>query len=237
MTWPTSDVSTAQMDAGTDTPPRAEFLSWAQKFNQIRAHVTSFMQGLLTSASAADARAALDVPSRSGSNASGTWGIGINAANVVGVMSIGQGGTGASSALDAFNSLKHQASDVFSGTVELATVAETQAGSDNSKATTPLGVYNHTYFSALGWGQSWTDVTGARSPGTTYTNSTGRPIEVKVIYTGGGSYQAGISVNGVLIDFETRGAGLWATVSAIVPHGHTYRVDATGTMSTWSELR
>lgn len=59
MVWPASDVDTTQMDAGTDTPPRAEFLSWAQKFNQLRNHVSAYMQGLLSSADAAAARTAL----------------------------------------------------------------------------------------------------------------------------------------------------------------------------------
>lgn len=78
MTWPSSDVNTTGMDAGTDTPPRAEFLSWAQKFNQLRNHVSAFMQSLLTSADAAAARTTLDVPSRGGGNATGTWGINIS---------------------------------------------------------------------------------------------------------------------------------------------------------------
>lgn len=84
MTWPSSDVNTTGMDAGTDTPPRAEFLSWAQKFNQLRAHVSAFMQGLLTSADAAAVRSTLSVPTRTGGDASGTWAIGIsgNAATV-----------------------------------------------------------------------------------------------------------------------------------------------------------
>lgn len=78
MTWPSSDVNTTGMDAGTDTPPRAEILSWAQKFNQLRAHVSTFMQGLLTSADAAAVRSALDVPTRTGGGASGIWSIGIH---------------------------------------------------------------------------------------------------------------------------------------------------------------
>lgn len=77
MTWPTDPVDTSALDAGTDTPPRATFFSWAQKFNQLVAHVTGYMQGLLASADAAAARTTLDVPSRSGSGASGTWGISI----------------------------------------------------------------------------------------------------------------------------------------------------------------
>lgn len=78
MTWPSSDVNTTGMDAGTDTPPRAEILNWAQKFNQLRAHVSTFMQGLLTSADAAAVRSALDVPTRTGGGASGIWSIGIH---------------------------------------------------------------------------------------------------------------------------------------------------------------
>lgn len=65
MVWPTAAVSTTALDAGTDTPPRAEFLSWAQKFNQLIAHVSEYMQGLLASADAATARTALDVYSKS----------------------------------------------------------------------------------------------------------------------------------------------------------------------------
>ena len=92
MTWPSSDVNTTGMDAGTDTPPRAEFLSWAQKFNQLRNHVSAFMQGLLTSADAAAVRSTLSVPTRTGGDASGTWPIGIsgNAATVTnGVTTVG----------------------------------------------------------------------------------------------------------------------------------------------------
>lgn len=65
MVWPTAAVSTTALDAGTDTPPRAEFLSWAQKFNQLIAHVSSYMQGLLGSADAAAARSTLGVYSAS----------------------------------------------------------------------------------------------------------------------------------------------------------------------------
>lgn len=35
MTWPTTPVSTTSMDAGTDTPPRADILDMAQKVNQM----------------------------------------------------------------------------------------------------------------------------------------------------------------------------------------------------------
>lgn len=61
MTWPTADVSTTSLDAGSDSAAtaRASLLDLAQKFNQMRAHVSAFMQGLLGSASAGTACTAL----------------------------------------------------------------------------------------------------------------------------------------------------------------------------------
>lgn len=59
MTWPSGDEPTTALDSGTDTPPRAVFLSLVQKFNLLRSHVSTYMQGVLTSADAAAARVAL----------------------------------------------------------------------------------------------------------------------------------------------------------------------------------
>jgi hypothetical protein len=61
MTWPSADVDTTDMDAGTDSPAsaRADLKDLADKFNQIRNHVTSFIQTLLDDATAAAARATL----------------------------------------------------------------------------------------------------------------------------------------------------------------------------------
>jgi hypothetical protein len=64
MTWPSGDVPTTDLDAGTDTPPRATFLSFAQKFNELINHVSAFMQGVLSAADAAAARTALNALSK-----------------------------------------------------------------------------------------------------------------------------------------------------------------------------
>lgn len=45
---------------------------------------------------------------------------------------------------------------------------------------------------AIGYGQSWVDVTGSRALNTTYTNSTGRPIQV---YVNVGSHNNGTATS------------------------------------------
>lgn len=135
MAWPSSDVNTTALDAGTDTPPRAEFLSWAQKFNELRNHVSVFMRSFLANADAAAARATLDVPSRAGGNASGNWGISItgNAATATTATNCGRSVSGGGlasggGALTADRTI----------TVTAATQVQAESGADNSTVMTPL---------------------------------------------------------------------------------------------------
>jgi hypothetical protein len=83
----------------------------------------------------------------------------------------------------------------------------------------------------VGIGQTWSDVTGSRISGTTYTNSTGKPIMVSVeaIWAG-----AGVVVGGVNIcsPATTQSMGY----SFIVPDSTTYVVTTSG-IGTWAELR
>lgn len=61
MTWPSSDVSRTNCDATGDNPQsfRADVLDLIDKFNLLRNHVSSFIQGLLIATNAAAARATL----------------------------------------------------------------------------------------------------------------------------------------------------------------------------------
>jgi hypothetical protein len=61
MTWPAGAVNTTNVDAGTDNPQnaRADILDAFQKLNQIIAHISSYIQGLLDDTDAATARATL----------------------------------------------------------------------------------------------------------------------------------------------------------------------------------
>lgn len=118
-----------------------------------------------------------------------------------------------------------------SGTITLS--APAVAGSNT--ATLPAATGE---LSMLGGsGQTWTNVTSSRVSGTTYTNSTGKPIQVMVSQRGGSSAWSYAYVNGVQISQVTTTTATTAIfpTSFIVPNGHTYSV--TGTIDYWAELR
>lgn len=150
-------------------------------------------------------------------------------------MSIAQGGTGATTAANAFTNLKQAASDTATGVVELATSTEVQTGTDTTRAITPAGLAA----SSIGFGQSWQDVKASRASGTPYTNSTGRPIMVAIAgNASSGSPNVTVVVGGVTIINYTFPYGD-IPFSFIVPNSTSYTVTfGTGTViDTWAELR
>ena len=88
-----------------------------------------------------------------------------------------------------------------------------------------------TALNAIGTGQTWQVVTGSRTAGTTYTNSTGESIMVSIQVQG----TAVLQVNSVVA--ATSGISNASNfIGAIVPPGATY-VLSTGPNQRWSELR
>lgn len=90
-------------------------------------------------------------------------------------------------------------------------------------------------------GQSWQDVTGSRAIGTTYTNSTGRPIVVCVSAKG---YAQSTLIIATVQGFAFRiGADshpydTYAAGSVVVPIGATYSIIIIeGNREAWAELR
>ena len=82
----------------------------------------------------------------------------------------------------------------------------------------------------IGVGQTWQNVTASRVLGTTYTNSTGKPIMV-VIYGGGAST---FNINGTMM-FTTPSGSVY--LSVIVPNESTYMLSTGGSFTRWVELR
>ena len=96
---------------------------------------------------------------------------------------------------------------------------------------------------AGGYGQSWQDVKASRAFNQGYINSTGKPIMVN-IQGGQAAYGTvwSIIVNGgagnvVTSASYTNPNDSSATISSIIPPGHTYYVTGGGTINYWAELR
>lgn len=92
---------------------------------------------------------------------------------------------------------------------------------------------------AIGSGQTWQDVTGSRSFGVTYTNTTGRPIMVS-LYPGALSNRTySLTVNGQQIASVAYGtATVQVPMVGIIPTGATYQASTdSGTLEKWTELR
>jgi hypothetical protein len=93
---------------------------------------------------------------------------------------------------------------------------------------------------SLGYAQSWQNVTGSRALGTTYTNTTGRPINVAVSYTVSAPTTAQPVVGGLIVP---SGGGIQnatlLTANFIVPPGATYSLPNLNYSSGlyWVELR
>lgn len=91
----------------------------------------------------------------------------------------------------------------------------------------------------LGVGQTWQDLTASRALSTTYTNSTGRPIQIVIGYTGAIATPT-LIINGLSIFCNTLpNAGYQGQINIIVPDGNTYRINPGGGESIvkWLELR
>jgi len=82
--------------------------------------------------------------------------------------------------------------------------------------------------SSLGYGQTFQDVSASRAVGTTYYNTTGKPIFVNYISTAFANCT--LMIGGVSVGSIT------APVSFVVPAGQSYSITST-TLQKWAELR
>jgi hypothetical protein len=90
--------------------------------------------------------------------------------------------------------------------------------------------------SSLGYGQTWQNVTASRALGTTYYNTTGKPIFWAWQANGNGYYS--IIVNGVTINTPYGAAATIPFSTVIVPPGASYSSTVGGgSLAYWNELR
>ena len=97
----------------------------------------------------------------------------------------------------------------------------------------------------VGIGQTWQNVlvTPGRVSGTTYTNSTSKPIQVFIGIVNGNSCSLTLAISGVTSGFVANNntnntSGLGLSVFNIIPPGATYVATNSGsTLTYWAELR
>jgi hypothetical protein len=93
---------------------------------------------------------------------------------------------------------------------------------------------------SLGYGQTQQDVTGSRVLGTTYYNTTGRPIHVQIrgVSPAGSTGGVGLTINGVAMPFSSQISSNPTYTGGIVPPGGSYSATAGGgSLGSWVELR
>lgn len=97
-----------------------------------------------------------------------------------------------------------------------------------------------TALSSIGYGQTWQNVAGSRSSnGTTYYNTTGKPILVAFTSGGGGSLNVIYVVNSVTIGYSylSSGNAQYYPFSFIVPASGSYSINSDRGTVYWAELR
>ena len=91
---------------------------------------------------------------------------------------------------------------------------------------------------SFGLGQTWQSVGASRATGTTYYNTTGKPICVIVTQAVSATSTFTTTVSGVTNTYANSGANqAYVTASFIVIPGGTYSVSAAVNILYWNELR
>ena len=189
-------------------------------------------------ASTAFVKAAVDAQGLGSIATQAASAVAITGGTITGItdLTVADGGTGSSS---------FTANSVVLGNGTSALSGNLVAPSTSGNVLTSNGTTWASAAPALGLGnasQTYTDVTGSRTNGTSYTNSTGSPIFV-MIYGDDNSGQAlslVVTVNSVTLPTQSGSpAGSTTAFTFIVPIGKTYSVswNASASLSAWWELR
>lgn len=138
---------------------------------------------------------------------------------------------------DAIPSINN-ASESVAGIIKLATTALAQGLADDTTAITPKKLADALDATAFGRNQTWQDVKSGRTAGTTYTNTTGKPI-LAVVSIDNNATVRYFKINGNSIArFTTISSGtISSVITALIMPGDTYSVDGWSALWSWWELR
>jgi len=168
---------------------------------------------------------------------------GLNLDETTLISTTAEGGAGAADSASVIYSATARTNVPFR-VVGFVDITEATAGTWATAPTTVQGVGGQalTAMASLGYGQTWQDVSASRVAGTTYYNTTGKPIAVSIKGTNStATNNLGLTINGVLV--AATGTATTAqsiqTISGVVPPGGAYSASVTGSMTIglWAELR
>ena len=126
------------------------------------------------------------------------------------------------------------------GAMRFATAAEVANVSTTQAAITAANAATVSQSTDIGVGQTWQNVTASRSSGVTYTNSTGKPIQLSIIIKDSTVVSPlSFFINGVqIINIADFIVNQHFSIDKIVPNGATYMLNAgNNPILTWAELR
>lgn len=155
-----------------------------------------------------------------------------------------EGGAGAADSNNVIYSTTAR-SNVAYRVVGFVDSTQTTAGTWATAPSTVQGVGGQalTAMSSLGYGQTWQSVVGSRVLGTTYYNTTGRPIMVSTYVASNTASGIGVTftVNGVVMARgQATASGYGPSITVVVPPNASYSCQIalfTGSLSIWTELR
>jgi hypothetical protein len=148
-----------------------------------------------------------------------------------------EGGAGAADSATVIYSTTAR-TNVAYRVVALMEITEATAGAWATAHTRLTPISNPQALMSLGYGQTWQNVTASRAAGTTYYNTTGKPIEVIANLSLGNGGNGSWTVNGSVVASTSATAGtIVMSISAIVPPGQSYLLTTNSTIVSWYEIR
>lgn len=118
----------------------------------------------------------------------------------------------------------------------VVTALTANAGTNTAQIATTANVYE----SSIGWGQTWQDVTASRVSGTTYYNTTGKPILISFYGGASANTTASVIVNGLTVYSWVANSAAGVTTTGcgiIVPASNSYIINSSPTFTKVFELR